>query len=500
MKLLLLLTPLFLLLGSAATAQEIPTNNEELLEYLFGDEEEGDDIFRESMREKIRISESQLVRILAARDAAESKEDPMTESGRSSSAAFNETAVSGGTDIEAELHAAINPTDSSNIVVGVIDMFSKTQGFGAPATTGIYYSRDFGRTWQKSRTILISEGYSSVIGGGDPMFAFDADGTLYYSWIDLALQGQGSLKNAMSWAVSKNGGETWELGEGTIGDGLLGGRNREMFDKQWMIVDRTNSPYRGTLYTGLLHITSSTGGSGRVGLRHKAPDSDRFTTETVLPAGPAFAYNQLASTAIGPDGKLHLMFFGSSATDPGQMALWLTGSSDGGKSLVAPQKITNIEVPVRSAGQEQGTLIGFDQQRIQPSSHIAADAFSTGPHAGNLYAVWAANGVDQKEATGMDIYFTRSTDGGATWQDPWIVNDDGDPETGGREAVDQFHPSIAVNDRGIVTLTWYDRRNDPGNRMTDYYAAHSFDGGVSFTNSYPISSAPSDFSRIGGAL
>ena len=64
-------------------------------------------------------------------------------------------------------------------------------------------------------------------------------------------------------------------------------------------------------------------------------------------------------------------------------------------------------------------------------------------------------------ATGqMDVKFTQSTNGGATWTTPAVVNDDPPiPPT------DQFQPSIAAGPDGAVAIAFYDRRqacpNDP---------------------------------------
>jgi hypothetical protein len=62
----------------------------------------------------------------------------------------------------------------------------------------------------------------------------------------------------------------------------------------------------------------------------------------------------------------------------------------------------------------------------------------------------------------MDVKFTQSTDGGAHWSEPKIVNDNKD-DAG--TPTDQFQPSVAAGPDGAVAVAFYDRRaacpNDP---------------------------------------
>ncbi len=58
--------------------------------------------------------------------------------------------------------------------------------------------------------------------------------------------------------------------------------------------------------------------------------------------------------------------------------------------------------------------------------------------------------------------FTQSTDGGATWTTPAVVNDNVDAPGA---PTDQFQPSVAAGPNGAVAVAFYDRRracpNDP---------------------------------------
>ena len=90
-----------------------------------------------------------------------------------------------------------------------------------------------------------------------------------------------------------------------------------------------------------------------------------------------------------------------------------------------------------------------------------------------------ANGFDSQEHAGMDVYYARSTDGGQSWSAPIILNNDDNRD------VHQFHPSLHVNDQGVVIMSWYDRREDINNVATKYYMTYSLDGGETFIDDFP---------------
>lgn len=88
---------------------------------------------------------------------------------------------------------------------------------------------------------------------------------------------------------------------------------------------------------------------------------------------------------------------------------------------------------------------------------------------GNIYLVFVDNrNWDQK---GSDIYFSKSTDQGKSFESDVRVNDD----TG---YVNQTHASIAVDNNGNINVVWGDFRNQgPG---MDIFFARSTDGGKTF--------------------
>jgi hypothetical protein len=107
----------------------------------------------------------------------------------------------------------------------------------------------------------------------------------------------------------------------------------------------------------------------------------------------------------------------------------------------------NLREPVRDAG------ILFD---------TAVD-----PNNGNLYLVWQ----DSRFSGGVidEIAFSMSTDAGGHWTAPVKINKTPNRANQLREAA--FVPTIAVNEDGVLAVTYYDfRRDDNTGELADQFA------------------------------
>jgi hypothetical protein len=396
---------------------------------------------------------------------------------------------------ESEVHAAMNPTDSSNIVVAPIRLDPQTGHLDCP----IYYTRDFGATWRRSSWKVTLKNPSHLLaGGGDPVFAFDADGTAYFTWIAMYSNATyDSVFWGMYWARSTDGGATWLREENDV---IAEAKMKPplpapygfyflpvVYDKQWMAADRTNSPYRNTIYTVLVAM-SPTGVNAHIVVIRKAK-GDAPVSEPVEVSDGSFTRVQFSSIDVDRAGSVHVSFFGTK--DDATYGLYHSRSDDGGATFSPATKISDLHIPRFSPDAVTDSILGVAKSRLYPCPHIVVDKGS-GPNAGTVYAVWSADGIDARSPNGMDIFFSRSSDNGTSWSEPIVVNDDA---RGVKR--NQFHPSLAVSPNGIVTVTWYDRRASSNDRMTTYYIAHSYDGGRTFSTNRAVSDVTTDFATVG---
>jgi hypothetical protein len=411
----------------------------------------------------------------------------------------DEVIVSARNIPESEIHAAINPKNPSNMVISPIkqDMNDATSMVTCP----VYYTFDAGKTWAASN--FITKPYSqqvSLMGGGDPVFVFDADGNLYFTWINLYITyvnvAPDSLRAAIFWAKSTDGGKTFQFDEKNHFDKIFSTKYSnnpqisQMLDKQWMAADKSNSQWRNSVYMSCLFLSQS-GMSSSLKLRiyrKRANEAEFVKNPFVINTGN-LAILQFGSIDVDANGFVHYVFYGSNGV---QQELYHCISKDGGATFSNPVKITQLIGSMRTLSGTEN-VPGLSSQRIYPSPYMAVDN-SSSPNSGNIYVTWTANGITSKLTKGLDIYFSRSTDAGATWSIPSIINNDG------LNSVHNFYSNISVNDSGVIAITYYDRRNHVGTTVTqgitDYFLSTSFDGGKTFSNQ-KVSLTPSRFDRIG---
>ena len=94
---------------------------------------------------------------------------------------------------------------------------------------------------------------------------------------------------------------------------------------------------------------------------------------------------------------------------------------------------------------------------------------------GNVYVTYFSGETPlPQRSQAADIFVSRSTDNGTTFEAPVQVNDD-------PGATSHVFPTVQVNRNGSVYAGWLDRRDDPtDNVLTETWASISKDDGVSF--------------------
>lgn len=392
---------------------------------------------------------------------------------------------------ESELHAAMNPTDTNNIIVSPI--IQDPSNFLSPIDVPIYYTLDFGQTWNTSNIVFNPDPNAGfTAGGGDPLLAFDNNGRAYISWLALTFGfGTPPLKLTLYLATSEDKGQTWSdplpiaIGTGNLdlGTGALTG---SLVDKQWMVADQTSSAYSGNLYVSYteLNQVSATEGTARILVKTLPAGTDAFGPEVQVHTSGNYIFMQFSSIDVDPEGQVHVSFV---ATEPsGQVGIYHAVSTDGGQTFSPEVKVSNLYYPPGNGGTLTNGISGIDDARLYPCPHIRA-----GKSAGLLYLTWTANGITAPETEGYDIYFSKSEDHGATWTLPVTINQ------GENTNAEQYYNAINVNPDGTLCLAYYDRSDDPDGTNTHHVVSFSYDQGESFTPIEYASNEASDFGLIG---
>ncbi|MBX3043760.1 MAG: T9SS type A sorting domain-containing protein [Candidatus Kapabacteria bacterium] len=449
-------------------------------------------------KEKFRVNVREIVDRYMHPEKYEN-EKQFTETSPNFQASESELLISGKNLPESEVHAAISPINPDIMVVSPI--LQNVSNPSMTVTCPVYFSKDGGKNWSQSSFISKPKiDNVLLVGGGDPVFVFDAEGVLYFSWINLYLTTKGgnpdSIHVALFWARSYDGGETFEFeNDYYFGNRIFSNVYTQqvdipgMLDKQWMAADYSNSQYRNSVYTSALSLVNS-GFFPEINMNvyRKGPDDDVFDRiPAVINTGQLFIV-QYGSIDVDSKGTVHLTFYGSNLVT---QSLYYTSSNDGGKTFSNPVLISNLVGSMRQT-QNVTNVPGISTERMYPSPYMVVDK-SGGVNDGNIYITWSATGINAPLAKGMDVYFSSSTDGGKTWASPGLVNNDN------LNGIHNFYPSIGINSKGVIAVSWYDNREhiaSSNQSLTDYYIGFSHDGGKSFSN-IKISSTPSNFRTIG---
>ena len=164
--------------------------------------------------------------------------------------------------------------------------------------------------------------------------------------------------------------------------------------------------------------------------------------------------------------KTPIRVFGHLAND----ALALARSTDGGTTFQAPRLM--LPDPTTSIIHVPGGLV------VAPNGDLLASFMaSASPIRGRLYVAFLT-AVDDR----LQVMVVASSDTGRTWGSPVKVNDD-------VGTANHSTPQIAVNERGVVAVTWNDRRADPDDLCFRATVSASVDGGVKFLTSVPMDTA-----------
>jgi hypothetical protein len=384
-----------------------------------------------------------------------------------------------------ETSIAINPTDFRNVIGGANDYEAAVD-----SVMGIYTSFDGGKTWPYSRhTRQVITPDRSMYGTGDPVIAFDSQGTAYASFIAF---GRANCDSYIAVIRSTDKGVTWSTpvdsvpagSELLLGDGIVthnaGAEDCQIFhDKEWMtagprpagvpLVEGSDLAYVGPdrLYVTWTRFDFGPGGTSFVeapiyvsysddqGRHWSTPaeingsNPDICTTQFGDPEVDVCDENQFSVPVVDPaTGAVYVAFenFNTSSTEFNNYLV--VRSFDGGQSWEAPFFATEVADGV----DKYPTCQGSQTLDLMCARTNAAGNIDVDPTTGDLYLAWADNRNGTAADTNTDVFVVSSSDGGETWTEEDQVSTSID---------DQWFPWLSVNPNGLVVVTYFDRQYSP---------------------------------------
>jgi hypothetical protein len=214
-------------------------------------------------------------------------------------------------------------------------------------------------------------------------------------------------------------------------------------DKQWVAVNHiVGNRFQDHVYAAWAVFNGSSSGQGiKVRMAVSRDRGQTFakavtlTPPSQVSAGATYVYPEIDAAGNVYVAVVSFPPNGTAST------IYVARSTDDAQTFSAFVPITSVDMP-------PGGVLPNTRFRDGITESFAASP----TYPNHLYLTYE----DWDPATGqMDVKFTQSTDGGATWTTPVVVNNNVDAPGA---PTDQFQPSIAAGVDGAVAVAFYDRR------------------------------------------
>ncbi len=369
---------------------------------------------------------------------------------------------------EGEVSMAYNPNDSSELVLSYMQQ-SPSGALAFP----IYYSANGGSSWTQSSfnsNAICTADFPGQLaaGGGDPAFAWDKNGRLYFAWIYLTVNSSFDTGFfTLNWAYSDDKGHTWSVkpkhfvGRGVID--LATNNTLAMYDgitdREWLAVDNSGGAHQGNVYCSFVCFPPASIPAYE-GIKTLVPGIDTFGN-----AVPAYTGNtQFGNVEVDKNGTLHMSF-----ADIDNSQVRHVASTDGGASFG-----TSVVVSGASVIFPAGPSYVF-HNRENAAVNMAVDG-RTGS-GNNVHIVWS----DFPGTTAIS-YYSHSTDSGHTWSVPDTLN-----KRFGNNIT--LMPTVAAEGNNVtVSVTAIN-----GADSSWYYQLNSTDNGATFGSLSTTSALPTRY-------
>src|SRR6266550_2135970 len=282
----------------------------------------------------------------------------------------------------AETMIAANPQSPKNLIGGAITATRADGGWACRA----YASVDGGATWRFTDFPEQVE-----FGGGDPQIVFTPDGTAVFLGLTFGSvkDDTGRERGGMQVYRSTDGGLTWTRSQNICCS----------HDHPQTAVDMTTGRFAGRIYVGTLHDYPVY----RVGIFRSDDGGRTFVGPVEAVNGGGTIGVNVVSIAVLPDSTLLVPYVDfefkpekRKEHGPVPLNLWLVTSSDGGLTFSKPSRVLTYTV-------------NLDVTESFGTPSVAANSAST-RFADHVYVTYLDSSGGKPR-----VLFTRSTDRGKTW-------------------------------------------------------------------------------------
>jgi len=383
---------------------------------------------------------------------------------------------------------AVDPNNPNRIVAASNDYVTRTWTCTVGSTpcsalgdgySGTYYSNDGGKTWcciatdpQHIGTLI--PGVEHLVGGqydagGDSNLVFDNSGNVYFTGLGFNRLTAPNTVTVSKGTFDSNGNLHW-------GSPVFIGQTNSpstLNDKPWTAIDtHVSSPFQGRVYVSWTRFifSASTGAyvQSPIIFAYSADGGQTFSNPQLI-AGNVL-YSQGSHVMVGPDGTVYVLWDGDTRFGPFD-STWIAKSTDGGVTWTTPLAIAPL-VDISSPANTVFRVNSFPAGDVAPN--------------GDVYSAWSTEALNSATTYGVDstcfsgasnchaaVYWSKSTNGGATWTTPQLAFPALDASTriasgypvkqpsGGKltapapQRVDTFFPAVAISHQGNVYMSAY---------------------------------------------
>jgi PKD repeat protein len=367
--------------------------------------------------------------------------------------------------------AQTSPRSESDIRVNFFDttkIIGASNNISESGMQAMFFSTNGGVSWGQTTLPLITGDAFH----GDPTVEWTSDSTAWSTTIGIDSTGNVLKMRAYK---STNNGATWTF------DNTFSG-SQSAADKPMIWADHSStSSFKDNLYA-IWHNGAPVFMNRRTG-----PGGAWQTPIQVSGA-------ETTGTGIGADVKTNsagdvFAFW----PDTGSQRIFVVKSTNGGVSYSA------FPAPIRIANTFDSFDISIPAMASRRALIYVSAAVNRTATKNNVYVAW----MDMTGVTGCNspanepgtnaastcktrIWFARSTDGGATWSAPVMINNQASKN-------DQFAQWLTIDETtGKLAIIYYDTVNDPSRLKTDVYYQSSTDDGSTWSAPFRVTTAQTD--------